>query len=90
MAWRRRALGEGLGELSRPSNYENANQEEEETLTCIFLLAKEAHSDVIPEWRAFCNSTRYNFVFGEGNIKESMSLHHAALLPRWPENMGSS
>lgn len=50
----------------------------EDTHCHIFLLAKEAHSDVIPEWRAFYNSTRYNFVFGEGNIKVPVGLHHAA------------
>ena len=76
MAWRREgALGEGWGKLSRPSNYEGKRGD---THCHIFLLAKEAHSDVIPEWRAFYNSTRYNFVFGEGNIKVPMGLHHAA------------
>lgn len=68
----------GWGELSRPSNYERKPGRGGDTHCHIFLLAKEAHSDVIPEWRAFCNSTRYNFVFGEGNIKVPVGLHHAA------------
>lgn len=50
----------------------------EDTHCYVFLLAKETHSNVIPEWRAFWNGTSHNSVFGEGNVEVSMGLHHAA------------
>ena len=68
----------GWGELSRPSNYEHKPGRGGDTHCHVFLFAKEAHCYVIPEWRAFCNTTRCNFVFGEGNIKVPVGLHHAA------------
>lgn len=68
----------GWGELSRPSNYEHKPGRGGDTHCHIFLFAKKAHCYVIPEWRAFCNTRSCNFVFGEGNIKVPVGLHHAA------------
>lgn len=65
------------GKCSRPSNSQH-KPGKWDTHCHVFLLAKETHSDVIPEGRTFWNSTSYNSVFGEGNLKVPMGLHHAA------------
>lgn len=44
----------------------------------IFLLAEEAHPNVVPQGRAFRHAADHCPVFGEGNIIISMGLHHAA------------
>lgn len=43
----------------------------------IFLLAEEAHSDVVPERGAFGNSTSRHPVLREGHIEVPVHLHHA-------------
>lgn len=43
----------------------------------IFLLAKESHSNVVPQWWALRGCHSSYSVLVQGHIKVSMSLHHA-------------
>lgn len=44
----------------------------------IFLLPKEAHANVVPEWGALRNAAGHHLVLGEGDIEIPVGLHHAA------------
>ena len=41
-------------------------------------LAKEAHSNIVPQWRRLGYGLGGNFVLGERDIKVLMCLHHGA------------
>lgn len=43
----------------------------------IFLLSKEGHSNVVPQWGALRGCHGSYPVLVQGHIKVSMSLHHA-------------
>lgn len=49
-----------------------------DTYCNVFLLAKEAHPNIVPQRGAFRHGAGHHPVFGEGNIKISMGLHQAA------------
>lgn len=44
----------------------------------IFLLAKKAHADVVPEWGAFRHCESCHAILIHGHIEIAMCLHHAS------------
>ena len=53
------------------------NRKRRNTHSHVFLLAEEAHANVVPEGGALGHGTGSHTVLVHGHIKVSVSLHHA-------------